>query len=304
MQTEILKDIVTDEGEAVFQFRASQNEGVGILTTKTNKNYLILDSIDYWYDVIQDGYPKKKKCVCKNEWFSVQFTYEPRAGTDDIRGVDVITKCVSCGKTSNPLFIDLKYSPTKHLIDTPIQFCAAPKLKYDMKQFAGMWNRGDINAIFDYLYYELKMSIYCWFYNFAKEKFAFEKWDREKLKDASNGGDFSEVHNNIRFYNIFFSMKDLEMDRYIECINEKGAIIKENVWREAEILDISHIYFANELEYSIRYATQIIDKGVVKNKSAEFINAIEALKLWLEKTIGRKDPPWLASLKRRPQSIN
>jgi len=69
------KAIITSDGENEFQLRVLQEDGVGLLTTQSDKSYLILDSADYWYDLIQTTYPKKKKCKCSNERFRVQFEY-------------------------------------------------------------------------------------------------------------------------------------------------------------------------------------------------------------------------------------
>ena len=56
-----LKTIITPEGENEFQLRILKEEGVGLLTTRSEKSYLILDSLDYWYDLIQTAFPKKRK---------------------------------------------------------------------------------------------------------------------------------------------------------------------------------------------------------------------------------------------------
>ena len=45
------KEIVTPDGEDEFQLRYIQDDNVGIATTRSGKSYLILDSIDYWYDL-------------------------------------------------------------------------------------------------------------------------------------------------------------------------------------------------------------------------------------------------------------
>ena len=57
MQTGIIKNITTGKGEEEFQVRFLKDEGVGLLTTKNDNNYLILDSLDYWYDLIDTGVP-------------------------------------------------------------------------------------------------------------------------------------------------------------------------------------------------------------------------------------------------------
>lgn len=112
MKQEITKNITTEKGKNEFQVRLLKDKGVGLLTTKNEENYLILDSIDYWYDLIQNEYPKKKKYSCKNEYFYVQFNYIPRQETDDIREVRIITTCTNCKKVSKPITIDIDYSPT------------------------------------------------------------------------------------------------------------------------------------------------------------------------------------------------
>ena len=53
----ISKSIVTPDGENEFQVRYMRNEEVGILCTPTGKSYFLLDSKDYWYDLIQESYP-------------------------------------------------------------------------------------------------------------------------------------------------------------------------------------------------------------------------------------------------------
>src|SRR5688572_3842727 len=105
MQTGIVKNITTDKGENEFQARLLKDNGVGLLTTKNNDYYLILDSLDYWYDLIQNEYPKKKKCTCKNEWFKIQFEYITRWDTDDFREIKIITTCTICNKTAKPIAI-------------------------------------------------------------------------------------------------------------------------------------------------------------------------------------------------------
>ena len=50
MKQEVTKNISTGNGANEFQVRLLKNDGVGLLTTKNEENYLILDSIDYWYD--------------------------------------------------------------------------------------------------------------------------------------------------------------------------------------------------------------------------------------------------------------
>ena len=69
----ISKGIVSPAGEDEFQIRYNSDENAGILTSRSGKSYFILDSKDYWYDMIQEVYPSKKKCSCKNDFFKIWF---------------------------------------------------------------------------------------------------------------------------------------------------------------------------------------------------------------------------------------
>ena len=42
----LVKEITSPEGETEFQIRYIKEEGVGLATTRSGKNYLILDSLD------------------------------------------------------------------------------------------------------------------------------------------------------------------------------------------------------------------------------------------------------------------
>ena len=46
------KEIISSTGEDEFQIRYIRDENVGILTSRFDKSYFILDSKEYWYDLI------------------------------------------------------------------------------------------------------------------------------------------------------------------------------------------------------------------------------------------------------------
>lgn len=58
-EEKIRKSIITPDGEDEFQIRYIFDENAGLLTARSEKSYLILDSIDYWYDCIQNKYHKE-----------------------------------------------------------------------------------------------------------------------------------------------------------------------------------------------------------------------------------------------------
>ena len=50
-ERKISKEIISSTGEDEFQIRYIRDENVGILTSRSDKSYFILDSKDYWYDL-------------------------------------------------------------------------------------------------------------------------------------------------------------------------------------------------------------------------------------------------------------
>ncbi len=136
-EEKLLKEIIAPNGEDEFQIRYLRDESVGILTSRSDKSYFLLDSKEYWYDLIQEQYPSKQKCSCKNDFFKISFAYTPRKGTDDFRAVELISQCTECKKIKTFGQIDIDYSPSSQLFEQPITFCEQPKIKYKTYSVSG-----------------------------------------------------------------------------------------------------------------------------------------------------------------------
>jgi len=276
LKEEVIKNISTESGENEFQVRLLKNDGVGLLTTKSEENYLILDSIDFWYDLIQSEYPKKKKCSCKNEWFNIAFNYIPREGTDDFREIQIITTCVLCNKVSKPISIEIDYSPTEGLIENPITFCPKPHIKYKFKELTSYWSGDNLKEFLQYIFHDLNLNVYCWFSQHPENKRRFEKVSFEKALQI--------ITVNHRYLNFYFSEKELETSNYIEFIDDNGVYLKEGIWRRDEIIQLTapYVIMGYGLLYYINFCNQYLDKGNVKDKSSQFETVTIQLKDWLK----------------------
>jgi hypothetical protein len=73
----------------------------------------------------------------------------------------------------------------------------------------------------------------------------------------------------------------------ITYINEKGTIIKRDIWRNGEILDMPDpINVAwRGLLYTIQYCTQYIENGTVKDKSEKFKKVTAAFEWWIKENV-------------------
>lgn len=283
MQTGIIKNITTEKGEDEFQVRLLKDDGVGLLTTKNEDNYLILDSLDYWYDLIQNEYPKKKKCTCKNEWFKVQFEYIIRLNTDDFRKIQIITTCTNCNKTAKPVAIDIDYSPTNHLFSNPLIYCDKPNLKYKFSELTSYWSGDNLKDFLSFIFNDLNLKVYCWFFKHPDNYRFFEKVSLDKAIQI--------ITANHRYLNFYFAKEEININDIKKLEDDKGVYINQDLWRKNEIIELSSPFVIGGygLLYYIHFCNQFLDKGVVKDKSKTFEKDTLKLKNWLnEKFITKR----------------
>ena len=268
---EIAKEIQTEKGISEFQIRLLKNEDVGLLTTRENDNYFILDSINYWYDLIQGGYPRKHKCSCKNDWFKVQFQYFIRDNSEDIREVRINTTCTNCGKSSTRETIDIDYSPTNELFENPVTYVNKPDIRYKFTEFTAFWTKSDLDNFFHFMIKELNLNAYCWYFKQPEDIRIYEKVTLDKAIEKSD-----------KFLRFHFTSEKLQKEDVQKLENELGIIVDRNLWRKRELIELSgiNIYEIGRLYY-ITFCNQYIDKEEVKNKSAKFATNTNKLKNWL-----------------------
>lgn len=275
-EKEVIKEICTDEGENLFEVRLLKDEGVGLLTTQSGKSYLILDSLDYWYDLIQDTYPPKQKCNCKNDLFKVKFQYTYHSYyIDDIKNVSIITECSQCGKSKEAMSVDIDYSPTSNLIAQPLTYCEKPKIKYKLTEFSSYWTDEDLVRFLTYINKKLELNIYCWYFGKEIKVRNFEKFsvDNPEHIDIMKYG----------FLNIFFSAKEMIADDFIRTIDDKGIYLKRDIWRKNEIIQLSSMKISEiGYVYFLKFCNQYLDKGNVKDKSKQFETITSQLKDWMK----------------------
>lgn len=113
-------------------------------------DYLLLDSKEYWFDVIQKGYPRATRCSCKNDTFQLRIDYNIR-DDGDIDFIEIHSICSACGKTRRQLHFEVDYCGTDHLLKKPLIPCKNPKVLYDLKNINLLLKLPDIARIVDHL---------------------------------------------------------------------------------------------------------------------------------------------------------
>ena len=269
-EEKIRKCIITPDGEDEFQLRYIADENVGLVTSRSEKSYLILDSIDYWYDCIQNGYPPKRKCKCKNDFFKLYFDYVPRIGTDDYRAVELTSCCTECGKQRKFATIDIDYSPTEQLYEQPITYCEKPKIKYKTYSIRGYWQDEAFYDLTDFLSQQ-QLLIYCCYWDNGKR--LVEKFTAEELKRF-----LFEKKN--RYLSIYFSLESLDKLLSGQVSDDKGIYINLDIWRKEEIIKLNSpfIVAGHGQFYEMEFCSEYIEAGQVKAKGEAFCSL--AQKVW------------------------
>jgi hypothetical protein len=206
----------------------------------------------------------------------VVFNYIPRQGTDDIREIRIITTCTNCNKVSKPISIDIDYAPTEELFKNPITFCEKPNIKYKFKELTSYWSGDNLSDFLRFIFFDLKLNVYCWFSQHPENKWRFEKISFDKAIQI--------ITINHKYLNFYFSATEFDTTGYIKLTDENGVYLKDGIWRRAEIIQLSSrfIMMGYGLLYYINYCNQYLDKGNVKDKSEQFEKITSQILGWLK----------------------
>lgn len=130
--------------------RLNRDEQVGIVSCRLGHYSLLLDSRDYWADVIQDGRPKSIKCPCRADIFGVELSYEFR-NDGDVRTVDVKLVCRACRREPACTTFEIDYSPTDTLLSKPLDRIEEPWMRARRVEITAYWRPTDAQRFAEYL---------------------------------------------------------------------------------------------------------------------------------------------------------
>ncbi|MCD7932530.1 MAG: hypothetical protein LUH15_14915 [Tannerellaceae bacterium] len=266
------KRIAMENEEETFMIRAMKDEGVALLTTRNNESYLLLDSINDWYDLIQDFYPWQERCSCKNEWFNVQAHYMHLNNPDKIKEIRIQTTCTECGEKSELMSMDIRYTPTGKLISDPLTPCEKPHVKQKYTQYTSYWSVSNLEQLLNFVHSELQLYIYAWYFEDGIRHFG-----ELTLQDA--------IQRQGKFLHFYFSTTPLFLADISDGYDHKGIYIQRKLWRKREIIDISIVNMGEYLGplYNTEFSTHYVDKsGEIINKSKRFADATSKLSDWFK----------------------
>lgn len=258
------KEVLTEDGLREFQLRWRADEGVGVLTDRSDRHWFLLDSGEHWYDVTQEQNPPKQKCRCKNDWFTVTLDFQPRLGTQDFRSVTPRLCCTECGKEKHLTPIELDYSPAMQLFDRPLSPCPAPRIKYRTYNRAGFWSEVQLKAIGDF-FASRGLLPYRWHFDRETQTGSLLPIAPEVKDPILSGG------------NLFFSRTPMD-----------PGSTRHSLWRKGELFELSGpvIVIGDEYRkcYWFEFSAEYLDKeGNITPKSPEFCRIVKDFLALLKK---------------------
>lgn len=256
----------------LFELRLLKDEGVGAATCNAcGRSYLLLDSADYWFDVIQQGYPRPARCSCKGKLFALRFDYEYRSD-GDVREATVLTTCASCGQTRRAMHIEVDYTDTDRLIERPLIYCRDPKILYDLQDLSLYVTKADIARIVQYL----ADRAGCRLTAILRED---NRWVVRRLDTAD-------------------AKRAIRADNYLWLYASPGPVkvadpeitpakAEDRFWKRADVIRLSSPTIMNwdsgtGLLYYLGFSNEYVHQGRVHAKSVKFRRTTTALVQWLQ----------------------
>jgi hypothetical protein len=243
--------------------RLMKDEGVGTARcVNCAKHFLLLDSEDYWFDVIQAGYPRVTSCSCKDTTFKLQLDNRFR-DDGDVEWIGVGTICARCGKSQRRMGIEIDYGPTEHLLKTPLTPCENPQLLFDLHELSLYATPADMAGVIDYL-----AGQGC---SLAGQVRDGRDWTFRQLSSKEASALIAKRGTLPVFLFLYASLKPLKLSESAVSTAKKEA----QLWKHKEVIrlaaPLSMVWGRREVPlYYLHYANEYVQDQSVKVKSAPF----------------------------------
>ena len=262
-------------GKKVFELRMLKDEGVAaVRCVACQRHFLLLDSADYWFDVIQQGYPRLARCTCKGESFRLSIAYEFR-DDGDVRHVWVRSTCAGCGKEQRRLSIDIDYSPTKQLVKRPLVPCKNPEILYDLHELSLYARPADIVRAAEHL-----AERGCSFAGVVRER---DDWVLRKLTRDEAADVIARKVSYLSHYSQLYAFpgRPTATEAAISTAKKESSF-----WKRSEVIRISspwsiHVGSRTGQHYYVHFSNEFVDGESVKRKSGRFRSLTADLVEWL-----------------------
>lgn len=268
------KDLTCHCGDKTFTLRLNVLEEVGVLTCSQGHHSLLLDSRDYWGEIIQNGKPRIHQCRCKSKTFSVALYYIFRTDSGDVSQINVLTTCTNCGAERNAMVVNIDFGPIELLMDRPLDPCEHPWLKGRQIKISALWEQKDLELFVNWVMGLDGVRAYLVTMDNAHPALCDKNELQTKLRDSPlwdlylclDGTPFPEQS--------FVRWKDMPV------IHIWGPQIMVNKTGESATM------------YFMEYAKEVIQEDVAVTQPRKFLEFTKSITGWLRKTFISERGKW------------
>jgi hypothetical protein len=249
-------------GDRRFAVRLHREVEVGLVTCSGGGHpSLLLDSRDYWQDVLQTARPREARCRCGGRAFEVELTYCFREDGKSIRSIDVGLRCVACGHERIAATFGIDYEPTETLLGKPLDPCPEPWLKAKWTEVSALWLSSDVHEVVTYLGNHERADVY------------FAGW-RERPR-RMGARDVTLALADAASFDVFFAVRDVDFPSELR-----------DCWKRLPVIHLpSPIHMSyrtgNGELYFLRWAEEFLIDGQVSRQEAQLIDLGNRLRSWL-----------------------
>ena len=262
-----------------FEVRANRDEGIALLhCLGCTRDYLLLDSEDYWFDVIQTGYPRVLKCSCKSTAFNVTCEYAYR-DDGDVRSVRTLMACSSCQKPRRLMDVDIDYGGTSSLVRKPLRYCKNPKILYDLREYSMYVTPDDVALVIRRLAVDHHCSLAAQVRD--QNRWVWNAISPDQIEDLVAESEWGA--RPVKYLCIYacigaLGVRDLKLGT---------AKDEKSFWRRHEVIRISsptHMHLGKNrgLLYYLSYSNEVVKNERAVPKSSAFVSVTRKLNEWLE----------------------
>lgn len=248
-------------GELDFELRLKTDEQVGLLTCAAGHHSLLLDSRDYWADVLQDGRPKVTRCPCGSRRFRVELRYDFRRN-GDVRSVLVKALCATCGRRRTPIEVDIKYSPTNHLVELPLDPIAEPWQQPKRRQITALWKPSDAERFASFLAHSLHARVFA-----METPYQFTEATLAKVEF------YPELKHDLLFTNVDdpYPLQNREPEKTAPFLRVRGPF---HMCYSGSSLEIQLLHY-------VEYSLEIVRQGRIEQQPKPFLEFARQACEWL-----------------------
>jgi hypothetical protein len=251
-------------GSSTFTIFPVRVEGVAVVKCVGggHSSYL-LDSADYWADIIQDRRPRALKCACGSDEFRLRLEYDFREGTVSVRGVHVGATCARCSRERDVLDVEVDYEPTEALVESPLVAVDNPWQQPKRVSITALWTPAAFDAAIEQLVETQGATAFL--------------LEHGKATRPAGRAEIEQAHRSERYFRVWFT------------VGGTAPADERDPWKTGPYLQLGSPTVMNYAGgqgrlYYVEYAPQTRSAQGLIPQAADFLALCQGFREWLSRS--------------------